>query len=96
MLMSDFNGNLSSYSVLKTILSKWFDERVIYKNKMKQAYKAGNKADILEKVGTFKYMRNGKLVECESLMDFQDRVEQILNKETEVIHITWSMTPNGI
>jgi len=29
-------------------------------------------------------------------MDFQDRVEQILNKETEVIHITWSMTPNGI
>jgi adenylosuccinate synthase len=55
-----------------------------------------NKADILEKVGTFKYMRNGKLVECESLMDFQDRVEQILNKETEVIHITWSMTPNGI
>ena len=32
-------------SVLKTILSKWFDERVIYKNKMKQAYKAGNKAD---------------------------------------------------
>jgi len=55
-----------------------------------------NKADILEKVGTFKYMRNGKLVECESLMDFQDRVEQILNKQTEVIHITWSMTPNGI
>ena len=55
-----------------------------------------NKADILEKVGTFKYMRNGKLVECDSLMDFQDRVEQILNKNTEVIHITWSMTPNGI
>ena len=32
-------------SVLKIILSKWFDERVIYKNKMKQSYKAGNKAD---------------------------------------------------
>jgi DNA polymerase elongation subunit (family B) len=32
-------------SVLKTILAKWFDERVIYKDKMKQAYKAGNKAD---------------------------------------------------
>ena len=32
-------------SVLKTILSKWFDERVIYKNEMKKAYKAGNKAD---------------------------------------------------
>jgi DNA polymerase elongation subunit (family B) len=32
-------------SVLKTILAKWFEERVIYKNKMKTAYKAGNKAD---------------------------------------------------
>ena len=32
-------------SVLKTILAKWFEERVIYKNKMKEAYKAGNKAD---------------------------------------------------
>ena len=31
-------------SVLKTILSKWFDERVIYKDKMKEAYRAGNKA----------------------------------------------------
>ena len=33
-----------SDSVLKTILSKWFDERVIYKNKMKEAYQAGDKA----------------------------------------------------
>jgi DNA polymerase elongation subunit (family B) len=32
-------------SVLKTILAKWFEERVIYKNKMKTAYKSGNKAD---------------------------------------------------
>jgi len=55
-----------------------------------------NKADVLEKVGTFKYVFNDKLVECESLTDFQDRVELILNKKTEVIHITWSMTPNGI
>jgi len=31
-------------SVLKTILSKWFKERVIYKDEMKKAYKAGNKA----------------------------------------------------
>ena len=31
-------------SVLKTILAKWFDERVIYKNQMKKAYKAGDKA----------------------------------------------------
>ena len=30
-------------SVLKTILAKWFEERVIYKNEMKKAYKAGNK-----------------------------------------------------
>ena len=30
-------------SVLKTILAKWFDERVLYKNKMKEAYKAGDK-----------------------------------------------------
>jgi DNA polymerase elongation subunit (family B) len=29
-------------SVLKTILSKWFDERVIYKNAMKEAYKSDN------------------------------------------------------
>jgi DNA polymerase elongation subunit (family B) len=29
-------------SVLKTILSKWFDERVIYKNEMKEAYKSDN------------------------------------------------------
>ena len=29
-------------SVLSTILNKWFDERVLYKNKMKAAYKAGD------------------------------------------------------
>jgi DNA polymerase elongation subunit (family B) len=29
-------------SVLSTILKKWFDERVLYKNKMKKAYKAGD------------------------------------------------------
>ncbi len=55
-----------------------------------------NKADVLEKVGTFKYVFNNKLIECDSLVNFQDRVEQILNKNTEVIHIIWSMTPNGI
>ena len=32
-------------SVLATVLNIWFDERVIYKNKMKKAYKAGNKAE---------------------------------------------------
>ena len=30
-------------SVLSTILKKWFDERVFYKGKMKEAYKAGDK-----------------------------------------------------
>jgi DNA polymerase elongation subunit (family B) len=29
-------------SVLSTILNKWFDERVLYKNRMKKAYKAGD------------------------------------------------------
>jgi DNA polymerase elongation subunit (family B) len=29
-------------SVLSTILKKWFDERVLYKNEMKKAYKSGN------------------------------------------------------
>ena len=30
-------------AVLSTILKKWFEERVIYKNRMKKAYKAGDK-----------------------------------------------------
>jgi DNA polymerase elongation subunit (family B) len=29
-------------STLSAILSKWFDERVLYKNRMKKAYKSGN------------------------------------------------------
>ena len=29
-------------SVLSTILKKWFDERVMYKNAMKKAYKSGD------------------------------------------------------
>jgi len=29
-------------SVLSTILKKWFEERVIYKGRMKKAYKAGD------------------------------------------------------
>jgi DNA polymerase elongation subunit (family B) len=29
-------------SVLSTILDKWFDERVLYKNQMKKAYKSGD------------------------------------------------------
>ena len=30
-------------STLSTVLNKWFDERVEYKNKMKKAFKSGNK-----------------------------------------------------
>lgn len=39
------NGSLFSTdreSTLSTVLSKWFDERVFYKDKMKEAYKAGD------------------------------------------------------
>ena len=32
-------------SVLSTILKKWFDERVKYKNEMKKSYKSGNKEE---------------------------------------------------
>ncbi len=35
--------NTNRESVLSTILKKWFDERVLYKNKMKDAYKSGDK-----------------------------------------------------
>jgi DNA polymerase elongation subunit (family B) len=35
--------NTDKESVLSTILKKWFDERVFYKNKMKKAYKSGDK-----------------------------------------------------
>jgi DNA polymerase elongation subunit (family B) len=35
--------NTERESVLSTILSTWFDERVLYKNEMKKAYKAGDK-----------------------------------------------------
>jgi len=35
--------NTNRESVLSTILKKWFDERVLYKNEMKKAYKSGNK-----------------------------------------------------
>ena len=40
------NGSLfttEKESTLSTVLNKWFDERVIYKNKMKKAFKSGDK-----------------------------------------------------
>ena len=48
-------------SVLSTILAKWFEERVHYKNEMKKAYKAGNKelgASFHMKQYTFKILLN--------------------------------------
>jgi len=53
-LIEDMNMSISANgvffttdkeSVLSTILSTWFDERVLYKNEMKKAYKAENKED---------------------------------------------------
>jgi|TARA_B100001758_G_scaffold156779_1_gene135078 DNA polymerase elongation subunit (family B) len=41
------NGSIFSTekeSTLSTVLNKWFDERVDYKNKMKKAFKSGDKA----------------------------------------------------
>ena len=35
--------NTNRESVLSTILNKWFNERVLYKNKMKDAFQSGNK-----------------------------------------------------
>ncbi len=35
--------NTEKESVLSTILKKWFDERVLYKNEMKKAFQSGNK-----------------------------------------------------
>ena len=32
-------------STLSVVLAKWFDERVVYKNAMKKAFKAGHKAE---------------------------------------------------
>ena len=48
-------------SVLSTILAKWFEERVYYKNEMKKAYKAGNSdlgASFHMKQYTFKILLN--------------------------------------
>ena len=58
------NGTMFStkkQSVLSTILAKWFEERVYYKNEMKKAYKAGNKelgASFHMKQYTFKILLN--------------------------------------
>jgi adenylosuccinate synthase len=56
-----------------------------------------NKADILEQVGVFKYVHEGKIYEYDRLIEFQTFVEAVIRRNTiSVMNITWSMTPNGI
>ena len=55
-----------------------------------------NKADILKEVGVFKYVYNELLEECATLEDFQNQIHLIIENDTNVTGITWSMTPNGI
>ncbi len=56
-----------------------------------------NKADVLEQVGVFKYIHEGKTYEYDRLIEFQTFVEAVINRNTtSVMRITWSMTPNGI
>jgi len=55
-----------------------------------------NKADVLEQVGVFKYVYNETLHEVSTLERFQEAVNFIIQKSSEVEKITWSMTPHGI
>jgi adenylosuccinate synthase len=56
-----------------------------------------NKADVLEKVGVFKYMHEGTLYEYTGLVEFQSYVEAVIKRNVETVPtITWSMTPHGI
>lgn len=56
-----------------------------------------NKADILEQVGVFKYVHEGKTYEYDRLIEFQTFVEAVIKRNVDRIPtITWSMTPNGI
>jgi adenylosuccinate synthase len=56
-----------------------------------------NKADILEQVGVYKYVHEGKTYEYDRLIEFQTFVEAVIKRNVDRIPtITWSMTPNGI
>ncbi len=55
-----------------------------------------NKADILQEVGVFRYVYEGKLRECNTLDQMISEVRGILYDVTQVKNIIWSMTPNGI
>jgi adenylosuccinate synthase len=56
-----------------------------------------NKADVLEQVGVFKYVHEGKTYEYTRLIEFQTFVEAVIRRNVDMLPtITWSMTPNGI
>jgi adenylosuccinate synthase len=55
-----------------------------------------NKADILEKVDAFRFVHNEILHYYYTLSEFKEAVDKIINENTGVVQITWSMTPNGI
>lgn len=56
-----------------------------------------NKADILEQVGMFKYVYEGKIYEYDRLIEFQTFVEAAIRRNVDIVpDITWSMTPHGI
>lgn len=56
-----------------------------------------NKLDIMENVGVFKMVKNGKLVEFESMDRFKNEVEITINLYTTTVQrVIWSTTPNGI
>ena len=56
-----------------------------------------NKLDVMDKVGVFKMVRNGKLVEFDTMDKFKAEVETTINLYTSSVQrIIWSTTPNGI
>jgi adenylosuccinate synthase len=56
-----------------------------------------NKLDIMDEVGVFKLVRDGKLMQFETMERFKAEVETTINLyTTSVQRIVWSTTPNGI
>ncbi len=55
-----------------------------------------NKADILDKVGVFKYVYRGTTHSVPTLDEFRAQINDILYEATDIEEIIWSMTPNGI
>jgi len=55
-----------------------------------------NKADILDKVGVFKYVYRGTTHSVSTLDEFRAQINDILYEATDIEEIIWSMTPNGI